>query len=996
MNVRAEKVRLRQGGHAGNGVGWCVRAALAGALLFTAGKDGVAAAQPDEKLRPTITVNEGDAGARPAAAGRVVKIFDFEEMDTNPAPVPRFWLRAQDDPGVGRTRPGFPRWNAAELDYATAARGKGSVRLPTHGGSTSLILDRGVLPVFANADYLVSALVKTEGLKYARAGLVARLLTRDGTVIEGSTQRSGLIAPPQWAQVSVEVLGEYEDAAFLQLELVLLQPADQESADGGIAGEFKVRAQDTKGGAWFDDVAVVQLPRVELLTSSALNLHTGGPPRIRLNVRDLTGEALAAELAVVDAGGKRIDATTIDLGAGRSRAEWTPRLPGLGWYRAQLELYHQPTGDGGEQERVRVGATYTDFAWMLGNDGPVDFGKTAAEAATAYATTRGSRDRASFGIVFDDLPPVLRDALPEIARALGAGRVTLPIWPADLSKAEVERNVEALRPTIAALVEDWRELTFTMPQVPLGLARESKLDPQDVWSLLEKPEELWRPYLDPYLDRFGQSVRRWQIGGAMTDRALWRGGLGQEILAAQKALGTLVPGPRVTVPTPLEHVPGLVRLSSGEIAVAAAVPVDGPIDAGATAAGAWRKRTSGLSRRPEFTAVLPTADPLRYGPELAVDEFIKRVVAYWAAATRALPASTDGRMTRDEGLCRLALHEPVRVVGRRKPTIMPRPEAAAWRNLVERLSDRRLACVLPTAPGLHAVVFGPAEGSPGNRPGLLVAWNETALPEQAVLRTTLGDGPLQRIDRWGNAAPLADPARVPLRVERGPVMVEGVDVELAMFLSQVEISPPFLSAGATEEENTIVLRNPWAGPISGTIAIVEPGGFESVDKQRDRSWKIAPRVLPFALAGGESTALPINVVFSPSEESGEKKFVLDIELQAVRNYGVVRVERPVELGLKDLALDLTASVGPGPSGPDVMLEAQVTNLSARTLDLELTAFPPGLPRTPVNIGEVLPGNLEIRRIPLPGAAANLRGKRIFVTLIDEEAGVRLNSSVIVP
>ncbi|MEM7756263.1 MAG: hypothetical protein AAF297_11570 [Planctomycetota bacterium] len=88
--------------------------------------DRPAAAQP--------TPGRGDV-IRPAAASRVVRTFDFEERRRNPTDLPLFWVRAQEDPGVPRIRPGFPLWNQGRLVYGPgAAAGEGAVELFTRGG----------------------------------------------------------------------------------------------------------------------------------------------------------------------------------------------------------------------------------------------------------------------------------------------------------------------------------------------------------------------------------------------------------------------------------------------------------------------------------------------------------------------------------------------------------------------------------------------------------------------------------------------------------------------------------------------------------------------------------------------------------------------------------------------------------------------------------------------------------------------------------------------
>src|SRR4051794_17307289 len=88
-----------------------------------------ALAQPVIDVSPTTSTQPvgSDNVARPETAGRVVKVFDFEEAKTNPGDVPQYWFRAQDS--KPRPRPGFPAWNKADLSYVdeggVAFRGNG-------------------------------------------------------------------------------------------------------------------------------------------------------------------------------------------------------------------------------------------------------------------------------------------------------------------------------------------------------------------------------------------------------------------------------------------------------------------------------------------------------------------------------------------------------------------------------------------------------------------------------------------------------------------------------------------------------------------------------------------------------------------------------------------------------------------------------------------------------------------------------------------------------
>ena len=282
--------------------------ALAGAvLLATAGSlaraqtvtipDRESSGQTQPETQPDT---QPDSARRPQAARRTVRVFDFEEQRTNSLDVPAGWLRAQHDPLVPRDRPGFPIWNLARLDYTVAATGEGSLRCEVEGGSSSLRLKPGELPIFPKGEYAIRAMVRTEGLVNARPRLVVRALDREGRAIPGS-QRQSIVETldTEWQPVEVILPGIFADAAYLQIDLEVIQP--QEFRRESLLNH-QVWAQDFDGTAWFDDVVITQVPQLRLTTTSPLNVVARpAVPTLTTDMRDLAAEELVATTRVYDA-----------------------------------------------------------------------------------------------------------------------------------------------------------------------------------------------------------------------------------------------------------------------------------------------------------------------------------------------------------------------------------------------------------------------------------------------------------------------------------------------------------------------------------------------------------------------------------------------------------------------------------------------------------------------------------------------------------------------
>ena len=912
----------------------------------------------DEAGQPDLgTPVEQVETERPESARRTVSAFGFEEFD-NPRDLPFNWFRAQDDPAV-RTRPGFPIYNLAHLDFATAFTGRGSVRLPTRGGSTSLRLETGVVPVFPSADYRVAAMTRTLGLRHARARLTARFLDDDGEPIPGGEVSSALIQTGgDWRAVHVDLRGDFRDAAFLQIDLELLQPREFGTST---IGKHQAWPEDVDGAAWFDDVTISQLPRIEVGTTAPANVVAlPDHPELRIVVRDLTGEDLSARVTVYDIDGNVADRWERSIGAGRTVTTWTPALERLGWYRATIEV----VGAG-----APVGGAWCDFAWL-----PPVYDDPERPGA---APPPGSKDRERFGIVVSELPDGMAPQFAEMALCAGVGAVTLPALTPDASAENAEERLASIGSVIDAVMENGCTVALSIPRVPDELVRTRRLDPDDVLGMLAADEDVWGPVLLPILDRYGQRIDRWQLGAIGDRRPTERDDLPEQTPAADAALATLVPGPIVTLPWTPEYAP-----PEGVEALAIAWPLS---------LGAASMRALGEAwGDTEVSVVFTPVD--EYGLRAPVSQLVKHTVEYWRTMP-GLDSEVSGPTSR------AALLNPWRWTGGRRPQAMPRPELAAWRTLADRLAGRAVVARLDTVPGVRCYVLAPDAYAPTNRGGALVVWREAHADDDAM-HLYLGDGTITRVDPFGNAEPVplvdtddpAGPRRVhEVVVNDTPAFIEGVDVDLVRFIASFRVDPVFMPARSVEFDRTIRFDNPWDAPINGTYYIAQPGGPDEPGGTPDRSWAIRPRHGSFSLAPGESAELPLSVAFNQSQQAGRTDFVFDIHLAADRDYGTVRVTAPVEIGMERVRLDLTYRPFPTPLGPHLAVEAAITNMADEPIALIAEAFAPGHARIRRSVTDLPPGQQVTRRFEFENGATDLIGKQVAVRITDVEAEERLAS-----
>lgn len=973
---------------------WHCALSLAAGLAALAG--GVAPALAQSEPAEPAAAPVGDAtgmadrpaarGERPRAAGRIVRRFDFEEQLTNPGEVPQFWFRNQDRAGAeGRLREGFPSWNRASLSYASEGglvwNGDGAVRLPTSGGSTSLLLEPGVLAVFPDTDYRVWTSVRTRGLTHARAGMVTRLLDARLQVIEGSQRVSELVQSEEgWRQLIIDLPPTPEGAAWLQLELVLLQQPQARNLvppAPDVRDQFFINQDDLAGEAIFDDVTVMQMPRVELSSSALGNLLPASEPvELTMQVRDLASEALRIEADVLDAGGVVVDSTRVELAGATTVTRWQPRLATRGWYRARMRLKN-PQG-------MLISARTLDFGWL-------DLAK-----ATGERSVRGA-DATRFGVVLTQPLDAELDQLPELARNARAGSLTMPLWTIDQRSDAVLDRTQRLVGVVRELVSNFTEVSLSLAPMPRALATDANVDVRDGWSLVMGDGDRWLPYAQDAFEKLGPMVRSWHMGVPGVTGPYWarsRGGAWPK--AAVEAFEARVPGSALALPADVRQAwaPGPLLASTVPVQLVAQVPA-GLSAAGLRASAEGWSATLALAPRRVGAMFAMQAGPGDTPPKARIDRLVRQTVEAW----RLLGASPRAQETAPLSL---GLVDPWKWAAAQA---QPTPELAAWTALASRLSARRIVGAFPhegtqrdggiEADGLVCWILGAQEGG---GPGALVAWNERAAPGSGAMLEVpfVGrDGP-RATDVFGNpVAVLVDEstdagamrvARV--RVGTAPVFIEGVDVDLARFVAGVGVTPALLDASRATDEHTIELSNPFPFGISGKVSILEPGGF-SVG-QPDRTWRITPRTSAFTIAPGERLSLPFSVSFGRNEEAGPKPFVLSIELNAERSSGRVLVRREAELGVRDMRLDLSATaIG----GGAMAVEAILANTGERTLNVELTALTPGAPRSRATISNLEPGQQGMRRFVLAPEGVAGTSRRVVVVVTDPETELRLVRSV---
>ncbi len=1016
--------------------------ATVGSVIAVA--SGASAPGVEPARTPTAAPNVGaelvmgaDEPSRPRGSGRVVRVFDFEEREFNSTPVPKDWFRAQDNPPE-RSRPGFPPYNQAAFDFDVGrtrpdAKEPGtSVRLSSNGGSTSLRLASRALPIFPRADYLLSAAIRTTPLTAARAFVSVRMLDERANPIPGSELRSApVVSPDEWTLVSLEVPGRVARAAYMQIDLELLQPEQYDAQP--VLGRHAVRLQDYGVSAWFDDVAVFQLPRVEL-SPEAGNVVVVAPRRPALNaiISDLTGQNLSAKLSLIDVDGNEVVSETRAVPPGGARFTWQPTLKRYGWFRARMEIV---------ADQAVVGSSESALIWAP----PVD------DAAPVLAQRPGTP---AFVVVDEALDPGAYDQLPGAMRGLGLKAAAIGVLPEALdelrrrsSDASTSAPPAPVRVLLDALLNDGVEVGVAFPRVPDAVARELRLDPADPQALLSHDPKHWQPPVQAMLDLYGQRISRWQLGTSAN------AGLdAPEPRSAPSSVASSTPAPNRSTTgataTPARanedrsarlatfralvagSVPGSISTlawrgeyawpasksartgARGYDALTLMLPLSFALDAIAPGVRGWLAQAR--SGATELTLRIETPDPGSFGQRAGVVELVKRTALAWQALTQRDPQNPAA----DQLLPlapRLALGDAWRLSSAATDRLVPHATLATWSVLSERLRPRVALAQLASPPGTKAILFGPGPGTPRTEarepgaagdadsrtrtPGIIIAWSNIASASSdagALAGYFASPGQALRLtDAFGNSTELrpidaSGAFRVPLSPE--PIIIENVDSDLALFTSGFKVSPSFVPAIAAMHEHELELSNPFPVRITGEIQL--PAQQAGVSR---RPWTFQPTgAMAFSIAPGQTQRIPFAFAFAASEEAGPRTLTAIVNLTASRTYPTMRLQAPIVIGLESVDMNVSASRSPGPDGPDVSVVATITNTGKLVKTMQIDCVALGRQRQQQPLSNLGPGESATRRFVFSGAAKELASKRVRVTLLDVDGAERLNRFAQVP
>jgi hypothetical protein len=870
---------------------------------------------------------------------RMVHMFDFEEPD-NYESLPKNWfiIGRPAETSANRffreplhhdlmERPGYPSFTQVRFDSTHTVSGKRSLYLGLNGGSAGAFLEVGAIPAVPQSDYLITALVRTESLAQSSAYLTAYFVDRKGNRIDASiTQTRPIKTLGEWTRVAVKLRGDADGGVWVGLEVDIRQPKRRPD---DLLGDQRVLLKDVRGGAWFDDISIWQLPRIEVASQSKVNIvRDPDHPRLAVTVRDLTGQSLSVDLTAYDHAMRPAAHIRKQMGAGAPRNwTWEPDLPGYGWYLVDMQVRDQKHD--GASTQMPVARTFGAFFWL-------------PETKNLHAL-----DAQRFQILAQGLSPDEFKLLPDLLETTGIRSTVLSIWDHETPLDQIETRKYAVDEMMQWLYLTGRSAALSLHPVPKALAKAIDNPAADPMMVLGGDRSQWLAYLSPTLLSHGQRVNRWFLGAPDQAYAFYDPDLLAVTENLQSGFAALAPTPELVIPWRID------QSRRDDLSNALFYLMDVPPSVPADQLPVHLKQWDDIKDNLTLHLREPRADLMSH-PRRVTDLAIRMLTA-WQQKPGAIAVSglwTDAPQ--------------------RDTALAPDPLLGVFANIAHQLAGRRVLGELNLGGGVRVLILDGPTGP------ALVAWAQQPGAEASTLNLFMGPDPVA-VDVWGNRTPIPlSDGKHRYDVPETPVFIVGIDPQLAMFRAGFKIDEPFIESMQNLHERLLTLTNPWPMTISGHMRITGPKG-----------WTSSPTRHFFSISAGRSVTLPVQLSFPVSEVAEPKELTARFEFTAEEPMKI-DMALPIEVGLKDVTFNATVALNPGenPGTEDVVAAAVITNTGTEQLALYVFANLRGHPIRERIISELDPGQTVVRRFRFPGAGETLRNNAMR-TGIREVDGPRI-------
>ncbi|MDO8630271.1 MAG: hypothetical protein Q7R41_07245, partial [Phycisphaerales bacterium] len=392
---------------------------------------------------------------------------------------------------------GFPRFAIGTFDPAVGRLAPPSFHLSSSGRDVAYQYAGPDIRVRADTEYRIEGYIRPDRVERARVCLSAHFVDEYGQPLLETMVRTRYIGGPderaEWVGVELYLASAPANATSIGLIAWVLQ---ESTWNTGAILRRHISPVDVHGGAWFDDITIYRLPRVELDTGTPGNVLAADDPRaLKIVLADADGGGLTAKLSISDADGEPVAEHALSSSAeDRGRPIRVPvgmLKPGL--YHARLDV-----GGGGNVVVSRM------LSFLL---------------LPPMLRSIGEGLSRSFGVVIDPRLRADRKSEFELLARHSVRSVKLPIWTGldeesadSISQISDLNSHRATERFLQDLVKNRFLLTGVLWGPPSDIVRSHRAYPQPLIDLLAGDRSGWESVLAAEVAPTASLIRWWQIG----------------------------------------------------------------------------------------------------------------------------------------------------------------------------------------------------------------------------------------------------------------------------------------------------------------------------------------------------------------------------------------------------------------------------------------------------------------------------------------------------
>ncbi len=765
---------------------------------------------------------------------RIIHTFDFNEPN-NFDTVPRYWVRF---PDASMGDPSFPRYTEGGFDKEVGHLDSPSFYLESKGQSVGY---RYIGPEtrIRPGTFRVRGWIKTDRLRYGKAAISAYFIDWNGRYIGDSQQYSRLVGGPSdagdWQKVEIELNDVPVGAQFIGVTCWLVQ---QDVWRDGEEPHRHIDHMDIFGGAWFDDIEIIEEPFAELRLSHSGNVVPAAElVEVFATVADDVVDGLSANLLVTDDSGNVYAEQSIPVRGFEERQATTVKLPDLhpGIYHAKLS--------------VQSGAEYV-----------LERSLRFAQLGKPHHPPRQVARR--MGITMTSLPTNNVEDAFALFDALDVGIVKIPLWGGNDAAAADESNLDALPQAMSLLFRLQVEVVGLFGGLPGELAQSRFEHNLTLLDVLSDDPRGWRKYLDDIVAPHANVFRSWQLGMdgdlSMVDDPRY----GTAISALRDGISQMITAPDLTAVQSASVLPGETQLDAENVSVYL------PSDVAPEHVVEHLRAHIDMGRPTNnYDLVWASVDSGAHLREEAVGMWALRILeARWAGVDAVFADQpwttrlTPNGIVSEPTLAYLAFRTIADVVG-------------------DKIPSKRLALDF-SAKALTFVRGGES---------VWVIWDPKAPSEGRRLTIQLGSA-TEIVDLLGRQIPLqiGKDGRHELVVTKSPIFVVGSHRWLPAFWAGVKLSPSQADFALDAREHTLTIRNPHNVAMSGNVELKVPTG-----------WTISPSRFSFTAYPNEQKDFLVSIRHPSNEPSGIKQLFAEISMGSPQQY-FLKIPLAIDLDLHDV------------------------------------------------------------------------------------------------